>query len=121
MSLAAAFAAAASVAGSPYHPAELWWPGVATTDDGGDIEDAGTPTTLPCKAQVSQADTRMRQDAQFQERDMKILILAYGLTKAPDTDAQVTVQSGPHAGTYALETIGLDTAGVGYVGRARPI
>lgn len=125
MSFASAFAsatqAASTMGGGPFHAATVWVPGTATLDDAGDITASGATVELSCKAQVTAPTTSMRDDPKFQEKDLRVIILADSITQAPTTAMRVTITTGPHPGTYALESVGLDTAGVGYTCRARPI
>jgi hypothetical protein len=118
-----AFAAIASgfsaVAGGPYTDGLLKWAGTPTLDAGGSITSPGTPVEIECKVQVDRATEAMRADAGFQQRDVRLLILASGLTAIPDEAAHVDIAAGENAGIYALQTVERDPAGIGYECRAR--
>jgi hypothetical protein len=107
------------MAGGPYHAARLLWPGTPTLDTGGSVTSAGTPTEADCEAQVDVATDAMRADADFQERDVRLLILADGLDTPPDDTARLAVDAGPNAGVYSIRSTGRDPAGVGYECRGR--
>lgn len=79
----------------------------------------------PCKAQISSADYRMRQEEGFVDGDVKIIVLTHGLTAQPTTDSEIMVE----APLYALEAGGyqrwsvqsrkLDAAGSHWILRGR--
>lgn len=123
--LASAFAGIANgfsaMAGGPFTDATLWWAGTPVTDDGGSIVDPGTPVEADCRVQVDIATEAMRTDADFQQEDVRLLILSAGLTTVPDEAAEVVIEAGDNAGRYALQTVGRDPAGVGFECRARLI
>lgn len=107
--------------GAPFADATAIFPGVPTRDDGGRIVTPGTPVTKPCKAQVCAPTEEMRADANFIQKDMRIVVLAATLNGALDTSADVVVASGPHAGRWDLQSATLDTAGIGWVCRGRKL
>lgn len=117
---AEAFAAIATgfsaLAGGPFSPATLRWPGEPTLDSGGSITTPGTPTEAACQAQVDIATEAMRADADFQQNDVRLLILS---ATAPDESASVEIIGGGHPGVYALQSVSRDPAGVGYECRGR--
>jgi hypothetical protein len=98
-----------AMAGGPFTDATLWWAGTPVTDDGGSIVDPGTPVEA------------MRADADFQQEDVRLLILSAGLTTVPDEAAEVVIEAGDNAGRYAIQTVGRDPVGIGFECRARLI
>lgn len=123
MSLAAAFAELAigvSVAmGGPYHAAVLSWPGTPLVDDGGSIVDPGVPINIDCHAQVDSATETMRGDGGYAAGDVRLLVLAPGLSVPLDTDASVTIATGPHAGRWSIEAVSRDPVAIGHECRGR--
>jgi hypothetical protein len=107
--------------GAPYADATARWPGVPVKDAGGSITAPGTAIVRPCKIQVSEPTEAMRADAGFLQTDMRLHVLSAPLDGALDTAAEVAVLSGPHAGTWALQSVTLDTAGIGYTCRGRKV
>lgn len=105
--------------GGPYFDAVATWPGTPVKDAGGSITVPASPITKPCKAQVCQPSDEMRADAGFRERDMQVNVLAVTLDGRLDADATITVSAGPHAGTWALQSVTGDSAGIGWVCRGR--
>ena len=120
---ASAFASIANgfsaMAGGPFTDATLWWAGTPVMDDGGSIIDPGTPVEADCRVQVDVATEAMRADVDFQQEDVRLLILSAGLPIVPDEAAEVVIAGGIHAGTYALQTVGRDPIGIGFECRAR--
>lgn len=120
---ASAFASIANgfsgIAGGPFVDGVLWWAGTPTMDAGGSIIDPGTPIEVACRVQVDVATEAMRADADFQQNDVRLLILASGLSRVPDEAAELSIAAGDHAGRYALQTVVRDPAGVGFECRAR--
>lgn len=113
----AGIAAAVSAAyGGPYHPAVARWPGEPGTDPEGSIFAPGSPVEISCSAQGEAATDAMRREDGFREEDITLLVIG---TATLNTQAIVTVQSGPHAGRWALQTCQRDPVGVGWVCRAR--
>jgi hypothetical protein len=107
--------------GAPFADAVAVWPGVPEKDEGGSIVTPASPVTKPCKAQVSTPTQAMRLDAGFLETDMRLVVLSATLEGALDTEATVTVSSGPHAGAWSLQSVTRDTAGIGWVCRGRKV
>lgn len=105
-----------ALAGGPFFAGVLKWPGSPTLDSGGSITAPGTATTADCKVQVDAATEAMRADADFQQSDVRLLILS---DTAPDESCNVDVTAGPNAGIYAVQTVSRDPAGVGFECRAR--
>lgn len=105
-----------SLTGGPYHAATLRWPGTPTLDAGGSITAPGTPVEIDCQAQVDIATEAMRNDADFQARDVRLLILS---DTAPDEAASLEIAGGDHPGVYSIASVGRDPAGVGYECRGR--
>lgn len=123
MTIPAAFAriaTALSAAGlGPYHPSVASWPGVPVEDDGGSIITPGTPVEIDVMAQVDSVTDAMRTEAGFVDRDVRLLILADGLTRPIDTDATVSVSAGASAGVYSVQTVQLDPMGAYFDCRGR--
>lgn len=103
----------------PYHQAVLTWPGTPVTDDGGSIITPGTPVEFPCSAQIDVVTEAMRLEAGYTDKDVRLLILAPGLGRAVDSDATLTVTSGPHVGTYSIAGASYDTLAFAFDGRGR--
>ena len=114
--IAAGFSA---LAGGPYHDATAAWEGEPEMDDGGDIETPGAPSSTACKVQVTVPNEDMRADADFLETDVGLRVLAAGFTGTLNTEAKITIASGPHAGTYEIRSCGRDTAAIGWLARGR--
>ena len=106
-------------AAGPYVPALLTWPGEPVLDAGGSIGTPGTPDSMDCFVQVDVATEAMRADADFQSRDVRLLILSSGLQRVPDESARVVIGTGANAGVYTLQTVSRDPVGVGFECRAR--
>lgn len=73
-----------------YLPATLHKPGAYETDDEGNIL-PGAETDAPCRAQIDAATYAMRQSEGYSEGDVRIIVLAAGLTAPITTDHQITV------------------------------
>lgn len=117
-SLATGFAAQF---GAPFQDVTATWPGTAVYDDGGSIVTPGTPVSLPCKAQFDVPTEAMRSDPGFLEKDMRLIVLTATLDGTLDSEAKIVVATGEHAGTWSLESITGDPAGIGWECRARKI
>lgn len=120
--VAAAFAqivGALPVGISPFRPGKLSWPGEPVLDDGGSIVTPGTPEEYDCSVQVDQVTEAMRLEAGYTDKDVRMLILAPDLGRAVDTDATVEVLSGPHVGTWSIQSDAKDVMGFAYDGRGR--
>lgn len=103
--------------GGPYHPAVASWHGSPIIDEGGSIVSPGTPVRMDCSAQGDAATEAMRLADGFADKDIRILVL--GLAGL-DTDATVTIATGPHTGAWSLQSVERDPVGVGFVCRGRP-
>lgn len=102
--------------GGPYQAATARCPGTPTYDTGGSIIAPGTPTQTACRAQGEAATQAMRADGGFLETDIRLLVIGMA---ALDTLAQIEIEAGPHAGTWALMSVARDPVGVGFECRAR--
>lgn len=105
--------------GAPYLDATANWPGTPVKDDGGSITTPGTPVSKSCKVQISAPTTAMRGDAGFRETDMRMHVLSATLDATLDADATIVIASGLHAGTWSVESLTLDSAGIGWTCRGR--
>lgn len=115
----AAFATSFSSAnGGPFHAASANYAGDPLTDAGGSITSPGTPTSFPCECQVDVVTLAMRADADFQERDVRLLII--GLD-ALTTDASIVISAGPYIGFYELKSVARDPAAFGWECRGRAV
>ena len=100
-----------------------WWDAMhivetaATYDSGGSIVAAGTASEVECLAQVDVATQAMRLDADFQETDVRLLVM--GVTYL-NIGERVEMAAGPNNGTvYVLRSAVRDPAGVGWECRGR--
>lgn len=108
-----------SAHGGPFHAATINHDGTPTYDSGGSITAPGTPTSEACTVQVDIATLAMRGDTDFQERDVRLLVLG---VDALTTTPTITVTAGPFAGTtYALRSVTRDPAALGWECRGRAI
>lgn len=123
MSIADAFAdialGFAAATGAGFHDAQAKWPGVPTRDTGGSITAPGTPIVKACSAQVDAATEAMRAEDGYQDKDVRILVLAATLDAELDTEARLEVLAGPHVGTYLLASVDRDPCGVYFECRGR--
>ena len=123
MNLAAAFGQIATgfsgVLGGPFAVAQAVWPGSPQRDNAGRITAPATPILKTCQAQVCQPTEQMRADADFLQTDMRVIVLAASLDGELDTSADVVIEAGPHAGRWDLQTVTLDSAGIGWTCRGR--
>jgi len=103
--------------GGPYHPAVASWPGTPVEDSGGSIVTPATPVRKSCSAQGDAATEAMRQAEGFADKDIRLIVI--GLVGL-NTDATVTIATGPHAGRWSLQSCERDPVGVGFVCRGRP-
>jgi hypothetical protein len=93
-----------------------FWPAVvitssgATFDNGGSIIAPGVVTERDCLVQVDEVTSAMRQAEGYAEGDVRLLVLAGGLTGALTVDARVLVTAGPHIGLYNVRSAALDVA-----------
>lgn len=102
--------------GGPFNAATVNYPGTPVIDAGGSIISPGTPIVQDCMCQRDVCTEQMRADADFQERDVRLIIT--GLD-ALTTEATVIILAGPHVGTYALRSATRDPAAFGWECRAR--
>ncbi|GGO96553.1 hypothetical protein [Stakelama pacifica] len=120
MNLAAAFESlagtVAAAVGAPFYAAERLTETAPVLDAGGSIVTPGTLVRTPCRCQVDDATDAMRQDASFVQGDVRLIVL--GLDSLT-TDARISVTEGPGAGTYSVQSVSRDPAGVGFVCRGR--
>lgn len=107
--------------GAPFQDVTATWPGAAEYDAGGTIVTPGTPISKPCKAQFDVPTEAMRSDPGFVERDMRLLVLTATLDGTLDSEAKIVVATGEHAGTWSLESVQGDPAGIGWECRARKV
>ena len=70
---------------------------------------------------MSAPTTAMRAEEGFRETDMRLLVLAAPFDGTLDGDATVVVASGLHAGSWSIESITRDSAGLGWVCRGRKV
>lgn len=121
--LAAAFAQVAGAVGAafggPFAAGLLLYDGEPVYDDGGSIVTPGEPFTMPCEIQVDVCTEAMRADADFLERDVRLLILGpAALTTVP----RVSVTAGKFAGqTYELRSVARDPLAFGWECRGRAV
>lgn len=105
--------------GGPFHDALLHYAGTPELDAGGSITSPGMPSAVNCRVQVDMATEAMRRDADFLERDVRLLIIGPALLT---TEPDVEVMAGPFTGQrYSLRAVGRDPAGIGWECRARAI
>ena len=96
--------------GGPYHVARVTWQGTPVLDLGGSIVTPGTPVSYDCMAQVDVVTQSMRTLPQYTDKSVRILVLQIAVKI--DTDARVTVLEGPNPGTYLINKVLDDAAGV---------
>lgn len=116
--LATAFS---NIAGGPFVDAVATWQGLPTYDNGGSITTPGASASYDCKAQFDAPTQQMRAAEGFLQTDVRILVLAKSISRALDTEATITVTSGPHAGTWALLTCQRDPVAIGYECQGRRV
>lgn len=123
MSIAAAFADIAlgisAAIGDGFHDARAKWPGMPTLDTGGSITAPGTPIVKACSVQVDAATEAMRSADGYQDKDVRILVLADTLDAELDGDARIEVLAGPHAGSYMIASVDRDPIGIYFECRGR--
>jgi hypothetical protein len=107
--------------GAPYQDAVARWPGVPVKDAGGSIVTPGAPISHACRVQFDAATQAMRSAEGFIETDVRILVLASGLERRLDSEAQIVVAEGQYAGTWALLSCTRDPAGIGFECRGRRV
>ncbi|MES2289301.1 MAG: hypothetical protein V4530_06135 [Pseudomonadota bacterium] len=121
MNFAAMFAGAASLVPGLYGPAVATWPGTATRDAGGSITAPGVAQNVACRVQFDRVTDAMRSSDDFVDTDVRIIVLADGLTRPIDQQARIIVASGPHAGTWSIRSVDQDPAGIGFECRGRKV
>lgn len=124
MTLAQAFAGIAAgfstALGGPYVDAVVLSRGKAEYDAGGDvIPNTGTPAQRACKAQFDACTEAMRAADGYTAKDMRILVLAASLTGDLGTDDRLRIASGRYAGTWLVQSVGMDPGGIGWELRGR--
>lgn len=118
MSFAGLFGAALS---GLYEDATLHRRSSPAYDAGGAIT-TGMPASFGCKAQISSASTAMRADKGFVSTDMRVLVLTSTLATRPSTDDEISIQTGPWAGTrWSIQSRGTDPANGAWEMRGRQI
>lgn len=86
-------------------------------DAGGSIATPGGVIEAAILVQIDASTQAMRADADFQETDIRLLVLGPDALKIDD---RITVDAGPHAGrVYALRSAIRDPATLGWDCRAR--
>jgi hypothetical protein len=108
--IAAAFA---GVFGGVYLDGSLYRRSAFADDGMGGGADQGF-TEEPVKVQIDQTTQAMRASEGFVEGDVRILMLAHGVT-APDTDCEAAAGGV----RYCIQTVGTDPAGSYYELRGR--
>ena len=99
-----------------YAAATLHGATITTYDAGGKLR--RTRSETPCRVQVESATERMRNADGFTGLDRALYILAHGLEGGVDTDAEITVHEGEHAGTrFRVASVECDPAGAYYLCR----
>lgn len=105
--------------GVGFWPAIARWQGETEEDDGGSLVEAADPTTKTCSVQVSACAERMRLTPGYTDKDAMLLVLAATLDGELNTDAEIEVTEGPQAGTWSIDMVDLDTAGIRWECRGR--
>lgn len=106
--------------GAPFHDGLAKWPGVPVKDQGGSIIEAGETEEHSCKVQIDSTTELMRSDGNYRDGDVRMIILADGLARQLDGDAQIKVLSGVYADTeWMISSIERDPAGIGYICKGR--
>lgn len=100
-----------SVFGAIYLPGKAIWRGEPVTDAGGSIVTPGAVIMADCRVQVDQATEVMRQAEGYTDRDMRIIVLASGLTRDVDSDTTIRVLLGANAGDWLVSRVSRDPAG----------
>ncbi len=107
--------------GAPFIEVTAVWSGAADFDTGGSIITPGVPIEKLCRAQFDVPSEGMRNDPGFLSRDVRLIVLAGTLDGALDSAAKIVVAGGEHAGTWSLESVTGDPAGIGWECRARRV
>lgn len=123
MTLAAVYASIvqgfSEAMGGPFVAAVIHSPGVPVIDVGGSIVTPGTPVERACLAQVDVATEAMRGSDGYADGDVRILVLADGLSGTITTDERIEIEDGPSAGLWSIEAVSRDPAGIGFELRGR--
>lgn len=106
--------------GAGFFPAVVITTSEPTMDAGGSIIAPGVVSERECFAQVDIVTQAMRSQEGYAEGDVRLLVLAGGLTGGLSTDARVRVTAGPHAGLYSVRSVTLDVAATHWDCRGRP-
>lgn len=109
-----------AVFGGPYFAGTVTTQIEVEHDAGGDvIPGSGGTLARSCDVQIDAADYAMRRTDGFVEGTMRCLILVKTLEGALDTDAVVSVDAGPYAGTtWQVSGIDKDALGTHWIGKA---
>lgn len=105
-----------SILDGPFFAGAIIYPGTPVKDDGGSIITPGTPVVVDCMVQRDVCTERMRADADFQEKDVRLIIT--GVDELT-TEPKVQILEGPHVGSYVLRSTDRDPAAFGWECRAR--
>lgn len=105
-----------SILDGPFFAGSIIYPGTPVKDDGGSIITPGTPVVVDCMVQRDVCTERMRADADFQEKDVRLIIT--GVDELT-TEPKVHILEGPHVGSYILRSTDRDPAAFGWECRAR--
>lgn len=122
LNLAAAFADLAGTVGAAmgapfYDGVIVSQASPGSYNDDGIFIPGSPPTERACKVQIDSADWVMTQSKGYVEGMVRFIVLSAILTGSLDTDAEITVASGPHAGRWLVSSLQIDPAAIGYVGR----
>ena len=104
--------------GGPFHAANIIYRAAPATDAGGSITAPGGVTLVACKAQRDVCTEQMRAEEDFQEKDVRLIVLG---VSSLDTSATITITEGPHVGSYALRSATRDPAAFGWECRGRAV
>ena len=120
MTFAAAFANIATgfstAFGAPFASAVVHSSGAPILDDGGSIVTPGDASARSCVAQIDTATDAMRTTDGFVEGDVRILVLADGITGTITTDDRIEIED---AGMWSIQSVSRDPAGIGFELRGR--
>ena len=100
--------------GGPFHSALAKHPGTPVLDSGGSIEFPGVATERPCKVQVDSVTDTMKRDANYQDKDVRLFVLAASLVGDIGSDHTISIIEGPHIGDWMIATVNRDPVAVGY-------
>lgn len=104
----------ANVFSAIYLDGTLYRPGAFADDGKGGGSSAAFDSGSPVKVQIDAATFAMQQADGFVEGDVRILMLAHGIT-APDTDCEL----GAGGSRWQIESVATDPAGTYYELRGR--